>query len=190
MEKADVIATVCHALISDGTEAAAAILDQRYPFAPELVAKRRFRPVEYARVFIRDGFVDRYTGGRLLFPPVLRMLSHALPDRFPFHPNWKTQVTHPAYWEVGATIDHVIPVTRGGPDEPSNWMTTSMARNSAKMNWTLRELGWALHDAGDFAQWDGMLRWSLEYAATHPIPPDNGVRQWLQAGKIALAEVQ
>lgn len=190
MEKADIIATVCNALVSDGTEAAAAILDESYPFAPDLVYTRRFRPVEYTRVFINDGFVDRYTGERLLFPTVLRMLSHALPERFPFHPNWKTQVTHPAYWEVSATIDHVIPVTRGGPDEPSNWVTTSMARNSAKLNWTLSELGWELHPAGDFTQWDGMLRWCLEYANTHPIPPDNGIRKWLQAGKIALAEVR
>jgi hypothetical protein len=37
-----------------------------------------------------------------------------LPERFPFHPNWKTDVTHPAYWEVSATIDHLTPVTRGG----------------------------------------------------------------------------
>jgi hypothetical protein len=51
-------------------------------------------------------------------------------SKFPFHPNWKTEATHPAYWEVGATIDHMVPVTLGGADEPANWVTTSMARNS------------------------------------------------------------
>jgi HNH endonuclease len=55
----------------------------------------------------------------------------------------------PAFWEVGATIDHVVPVTRGGADDESNWVTTSMARNSAKMNWTLEELGWTLHPPGN-----------------------------------------
>lgn len=190
MQKAEVIAATCSALTSDGTEAAAAVLNEHYPFAPEVVSKRRFRPLDYTRVFIRDGFVDRYTGDRLLFPPVLRMLSHALPDQCPYHPNWKTQVTHPAYWEVGATIDHVIPVTRGGLDEPANWVTTSMARNSAKMNWMLAELGWELRDAGDFSQWDGMIRWCLGYARAHPEATDSGVRQWVQAGKIALAEIE
>ena len=117
------------------------------------------------------------------------MLLNALPEHCPYHPGWKTQVTHPAYWAVGATIDHLIPVTRGGLDEPSNWVTTSMARNSAKMNWTLLELGWELQAPGDFSQWDGMIRWCVEYASAHPGALDSGVRQWLQAGKIALAEV-
>ncbi len=121
---------------------------------------------ESTRVFVRDGFLDRYTGERLIFPPVLRVLSIVLPDKFPYHPNWKTVVTHPAFWKVGATIDHVVPVTRGGADDESNWVTTSMARNSAKMNWTLEELGWTLHPPGNFGEWDGLLHWFLEYTAT------------------------
>lgn len=101
----------------------------------------------------------------------------------------KTQVTHPAYWEIGATIDNVVPVTLGGADEPSNWATTSMARNSAKMNWTLAELGWELRPRGDFRLWDGLLRWCLTYEQDHPeAVPDNGLRQWLRAGSIALSE--
>jgi hypothetical protein len=188
--KAEVIFAVCQALIASGTEAAAAILGRDYPFNPEIVVKRRFRPIDYTRVFIRDGFIDRYTGDRLVFPPVLRMLSHALPECFPFHPNWKTQVTHPSYWEVGATIDHLIPVTRGGADESSNWVTTSMARNSAKMNWMLDELGWELRPPGDFQQWDGLLRWCLDYANANSKALDSGLRQWLRAGAAALREAE
>ncbi len=191
MEKAEIISTVCSALAAGRTDSAVSILERDYPFAPELVIKRRFRSLDYTRVFIRDGFVDRYTGERLVFPPVLRILSHALPERFPYHPNWKTQVTHPAYWELGATIDHRVPVTRGGVDEPSNWLTTSMARNSAKMNWTVEEVGWRVWPAGDFGQWDGLIRWCLQYANTHPeMLRNNGLRHWLQAGSVALAEVE
>src|ERR671918_71828 len=115
-QKADVIAAVCAALVQEDHRSAAAILEREYPFAPELVTKRRFRPLDYTRVFIRDGFIDRYTGQRLVFPPVLRMISSALPEKFPYHPNWRTPVTHPAYWEIGATIDHLVPVTQGGAD--------------------------------------------------------------------------
>jgi hypothetical protein len=190
MRKAEIIAAVCSGLSTSGVEVATAILDGNYPFAPESVSKRRFRPLEYTRVFVRDGFLDRYTGERLVFPPVLRMLSHALPERFPFHPNWKTDVTHPAYWEVSATIDHLTPVTRGGADEPSNWVTTSMARNSAKMNWMLSELGWELRPGGDFRQWDGQMRWCLQYASAHPEALDVGIRQWLRAGTTVLAELE
>jgi 5-methylcytosine-specific restriction endonuclease McrA len=190
MQKAEVIAAAYSGLSTAGSKAASAILDVDYPFAPEVVSKRRFRPLDYTRVFIRDGFMDRYIGERLVFPPVLRMLSYALPERFPFQPNWKTQVTHPAYWEVGATIDHLIPVTRGGVDEPSNWVTTSMARNSAKMNWMLSELGWELRPPGDFQEWDGLLGWCLQYASSHPDALDNGLRQWLRAGSTALTEIE
>ena len=91
-----------------------------------------------------------------------------MPNEFPFHPNWKTDLTHPSYWEVGATVDHVVPVTRGGADDESNWVTTSMARNSAKMNWTLNELGWTVHPPGDIKHWDGLIRWFLDYTSAHP----------------------
>jgi hypothetical protein len=188
VDKASVLAAVCQAVSVGTPDHAAAILERDYPFAPEMVTKRRFRPTEYLQVFIRDGFIDRYTGDRLIFPPVLRAVSFALQEHFPYHPNWKTQVTHPAYWEVSATIDHLIPVTCGGADEASNWVTTSMARNSAKMNWTLAELGWQLHPPGDVREWDGMLQWFVQYADMRPeIIADNGMRSWLQAGKLALS---
>ena len=191
MKKAQVIAAVCAALDADGVEAAAALVDREYPFAPETPTKRRTRVLDYTRVFLRDGFVDRYSGERLVFPPVLRLLSTFMPDRFPYHPNWKTHVTHAAYWEIGATIDHLRPVTRGGVDEPSNWITTSMARNSAKMHWTLEELGWVLRPPGNLREWDGLIHWCMKYALDHGhAVADNGVRQWLRAGSIALTELE
>lgn len=190
MERTSVIAAVCDALTGAMPDAAASILRRDYPFAPDLVTKRTCGPVEATRVFVRDGFVDRYTGERLVFPPVLRVLSVVLPTEFPYHPNWKMDVTHPAYWEVGATIDHLVPVTRGGKDDDSNWVTTSMARNSAKMNWTLEELGWTLLPPGDSRVWDGLLRWFLDYTATHPAALANAsVRQWHRAAKLGAAAV-
>ena len=138
-------------------------------------------------VIMRDGFVDRYSGERLVFPPVLRVISLVLPVDFPFHPNWKTDVTHPAFWEVGATVDHLVPVTRGGADDEANWVTTSMARNSAKMNWTLDELGWRLHAPGNIRRWDGMLGWFVGYAQAHPLVLEvPNVRQWHRAAQQVL----
>ena len=155
-EKSSVIVAVCRALAEGACEEAVSVAKRDYPFAPESITKRHYGPVESTRLFVRDGFIDRYTGERLVFPPVLRILSVVLPAQFPFHPNWKTDVTHPAYWEVGATVDHLVPVTRGGADDESNWVTTSMARNSAKMNWSLEDLGWTLHPPGSMREWDGL----------------------------------
>ena len=65
--------------------------------------------------------------------------------------------THMIYWELFPTVDHVVPIARGGGDDESNWVTTSMLHNSAKSNWKLEELGWQLLPAGDIEQWDGLL---------------------------------
>ena len=72
------------------------------------------------------------------------LLSDLYPSLFPFQKNWKMSETHPAYWELMPTLDHVVPVARGGTDSEENWITTSMLRNSAKTNWTVEEFGWYL----------------------------------------------
>lgn len=171
-------------------DTAASILKRDYPFAPESITKRQYGAKESTRTFVRDGFLDRYTGDRLIFPPVLRILSAALPNEFPFHTNWKTDVTHPSYWEVGATIDHLVPVSRGGADDETNWVTTSMARNSAKMNWTLADLGWTLQPPGNVKDWDGLMGWFVSYTDLHPETIVNSsVKQWKAAAKVALSAV-
>ena len=189
MDKTDVIAAVCHALSDESRDTAVGILKEHYPFAPEEITKRRYGPVESTRVFVRDGFIDRYSGKRLIFPPVFRAISIVFPAEFPYHPNWKTDATHPAYWEIGATVDHLEPVTRGGADDESNWVTTSMAHNFAKMNWRLEDLGWKLYSPGDMSAWDGLIRWFLEYSVRHPETLSNSsVRQWHRAANVVLSD--
>lgn len=186
--KSTTIAAVCKAVREGDLALAASLLKRDYPFAPDPVTRREYGPVESTRLFVRDGFIDRYTGERLVFPPVLRLLSAELPEEFPFHPNWKADVTHPAFWGLGATVDHLIPVSRGGADAESNWVTTSMARNNAKMNWTLEELGWTLQPPGAFAEWDGLMGWFFERAQHRPELLGRGsVRQWHRAALVALA---
>ncbi|MFF0818704.1 HNH endonuclease [Rhodococcus sp. NPDC003318] len=84
--------------------------------------------------------------------------------------------THFAYWELFPTIDHIVPVTRGGADDESNWVTTSMLRNSAKAHWTLDELG------GDFSQpvlrRDGTDSPNGSYAISNTTRGLLGIRTW------------
>lgn len=108
-------------------------------------------------VFVRDGFIDRYSGEKLIFPGMLRLLSIILPEDFPFHSHWKMSETHIAYWKLFPTIDHVFPVARGGKDEPENLVTTTMLRNSIKAQWTLGEIQWQLYPRGDIQKWDGLM---------------------------------
>jgi len=189
MNKIDAISEVCFSLSRNRRDTAIETLARNYPFAPRPIKKAHCTPCQSTRVFVRDGFIDRYSGDKLVFPAVFRVISLALPREFPFHPNWKTDVTHPAYWEMAATVDHHEALSVGGQHDQSNWYTTSMARNAAKMNWTLAQLGWRLHEPGNMQQWDGLLGWFLEYIDDHPdiLHQDDleikSLKQWHAAGK-------
>lgn len=167
-DRSAILASVCAALESGDRESAAKRIREDYPFEPVAAVERKYGEFEATRVFLRDGFIDRYAGTRLVFPGALRILSAELPSEFPFHRNWKMSDTHEAFWELSPTVDHIVPVSRGGRDEHSNWVTTSMRRNSAKSNWTLDELGWQLRPPGSLSEWDGLTSWSVRYVAANP----------------------
>ena len=165
-------------------EPACETLRGEYPFVPMIPEGRRYTESQSLRVFLRDGFVDRYTGKRLMFPGILRLLFRLFPTEFPFHPNWKMSETHPAYWELFPTIDHVIPVTRGGADHEENWVTTAMVQNAAKANWTLAELGWVLHPPGVLSEWDGLTALFVELIESdRSVLEDTYLRRWYRAAK-------
>jgi hypothetical protein len=163
-DKATVLGEVCTALSDGRADDAAAILHDRYPFVPFANAGRRYSVRQMLAVFTRDGFVDRYSGVRLVCPATLRLISRRLPEQFPFQRNWRADTCHFGYWELCPTIDHMSPVSRGGADDESNWITTSMVRNAAKSIFTLDELGWSLHPPGNIAEWDGLVGWFLDQA--------------------------
>jgi hypothetical protein len=167
MDPTGVITQVCdHLAVGDRDHAAASL--NTYPFVKHERSVRKYSTAEALEVFIRDGFVDRYSGTRLVFPGTLRVVAHLLKKEFPYHSNWKMSETHPAFWQLTPTVDHVDPVCHSGLDTMENWVTTSMLRNSAKANWTLQELGWTLHPPGQISDWDGRLSWFSRYVAANP----------------------
>ena len=187
-DRADIIALVCDALSDDDRRAASDIARVRYPFISLVKQARAYTPRQSMRVFLRDGFRDRYSGQRLIFPATLRLLSKLLLDEFPAHPNWKMAESHLVFWELFPTIDHLVPVARGGADVEENWVTTSMLRNSAKAHWTVEELGWKLVADDCNSEWDGLTRWCLQYAEMHPdVLLDRYVRRWCNAARLALS---
>ena len=96
-------------------------------------------------------------------------------------------MTHPAYWELTATVDHLEAASRGGADDESNWVTTSMARNSAKGNYSLEDLGWSLQPPGDISEWDGLMRWFVEYTEDRPETiVDASMKKWRDAAVSVL----
>lgn len=192
--KAGVLADVCAALRAGESGSARETLRSRYPFEPVETIVRRYSVGQSMKLFMRDGFVDYYTGNRLVNPGVLRLLHVVLGDDFPAHPNWKASETHFAFWELFPTVDHLVPVSRGGDDDELNWVTASMLRNQAKAHWTVDDLGWTLPPAGAVERWDGLSQWLVDYLAANPTvlekkaaePHRAYIGRWLRATKAAL----
>ena len=171
-------------LLSGNTRDAQALIVTYDPFAPTKIQGRNYSEKEKMQVFLRDGFVDRYSGKRLVNPGILKSITYFFPQDFPYHPHWKTTQCHRAYWELLPTVDHIVPIARGGEDIFENWATTSMLNNSIKSNWTLEELRWDICPAGDLTKWDGLTKKFISLAeATPSILADPYIRRWYNISK-------
>ena len=135
------------------------------------------RPMRLAEVHARDGYVDRYTGRRLISPIVLRLLGHEtdgpLRDVLPYHVNGGRggparhglrSICHQAGFELYATYEHVRPIRVGGADELDNLVTCSVDVNYEKSTETWKPA----FPPGDLAEWDGLTGWFLEYTEANP----------------------
>lgn len=179
MDKALLIKNICGLLLDDRRHECIDMAMEYFPFVDSSPQKRQYSRYQMCKVFLRDGFIDRYSGNKLLFPGLIKILTIEFPDIFKYHRNWKMSDTHMIYWDLFPTIDHLVPVARGGQDNHDNWITTSMIRNSAKSNWTIEEIGWKLHPKGQLDNWNGLVDHFLEL--TDKIPDyenDTYVSDW------------
>ena len=182
LKLAEILTEICGTLIAGDGARASLIATTEYGYEKHPFSGRKYTEYESTQVFVRDGFLDRYTGGKLVFPGTLRLLSRLMPNEFPAHPNWKMSESHIVYWELFPTVDHVKSVARGGADNEANWVTTSMIRNSTKSNWTLEGLGWQLLPMGDFREWDGLVGWFMKYIEKDPTHlQDAYIKRWHRA---------
>lgn len=182
VNKAEIIEEAVQSLLSQKIDTAAHIISSRYPFRPNQRVNRSYSILEKAMTFYRDGFIDRYTGDKLVHPEILRILSLSCPNEFPYQKHWKLNETHIAYWELMPTIDHITPIALGGKDNMDNWITTSMLHNQIKSSWTLEQLNWVIQKEGNIEQWDGLT--SLFFALIQnnsEYLKDSYVKSWYQA---------
>jgi len=204
MDPSKIVLAICEALRSGNIDVARAIAVNDYPMAykkphfPTLSkalgpdAFSIMSPAGHSllktEVFIRDGFVDRYTNRSLVFPGVLRLLSFELSAELPFDDHWNPALRHPMYWELYPTIDHVIPrpVDRHRNDA-SNLLSTIQQINTSKQTKSLSELGWCVHPPGNMKEWDGLLSWFLTYVQAHEyLRSIKPIRGWYQEALKAL----
>lgn len=166
-------------LLQQNLSEAKTIIHNEYPFRKITAQGRNYSDKEKMEQFIRDGFIDRYSGKKLVNSGILKVLSHYMPETFPYHSHWKMEECHNAYWEFVPTVDHIYPVALGGADSMENWATTSMLHNSIKSNWTLEQLEWKLYDAGDYSQYDGLTGLFMKLVrADEELLKDTYIKRW------------
>ena len=186
-DKSSIISSIVSLLLDDNEASAKAIINREYPHTQVEIDKRTYTMAQKMNQFLRDGFIDRYSGQKLLNPGILKIISHYFPDDFPYHPHWKMTETHIAYWELTPTIDHIHPIAKGGEDDESNWVTTSMKNNSIKSNYTLDELQWKLYPRGEIVEWDGLTSVFLKLVEKDKeLLEDHYIRSWYNVSKTCL----
>jgi 5-methylcytosine-specific restriction endonuclease McrA len=180
-EQLGVLTHALECLASGDREEAAAIATSLKVTLPERRKRRPFTPETTVAVWRRDQFSCRYCGQSVIPPPVLRATSLVWPDAIPYHPNWRTDVTHPLYLLRSATVDHVEPHAHGGShDDLGNLATACWPCNTRKGDLP----GWALVDA-PVSDWDGLVGfYPALWAAGEPVATPTDIayhRPWLRA---------
>lgn len=184
MDKVVVLGKAAQVILDGNVECAKEIIKTEYPLKNLDSVARHYTDKQKWEQFKRDGFIDRYSGQKLLNPGLLKTMSFYMPDTFPYHVHWKMEECHNAYWELVPTLDHIYPVALGGADSEENWATTSMLHNSIKSNWTLGQLQWDLYDAGDYKKWDGLTELFLKLVEMNPsLLDDTYIKKWYKLSK-------
>ncbi len=182
MDKIDVLTKVSRMVCDLNFADAEILLRRELPFEAPQNAGRSYSVTTKLSVFFKDGFIDRYSGEKLLNPGYLRALSKLFPEAFPFHTNWKMNQCHIAFWQYTPTIDHLVPVARGGADDVSNWVTTNMLHNAAKSNWLMEELDWKLYPSGKWQDWCGLSEEFVQIVEQNQqLRDDSYIHQWYSA---------
>lgn len=184
MDKIQTIKNAAFSILEGNVQDAEFLIKENYPFKRFASTERKYTDKQKMEQFVRDGFIDRYSGQKLINLGLLKVLSFYLPDIFPYHAHWKMEQCHNAYWEFVPTVDHIFPVALGGADAPENWATTSMLHNSIKNNWTLEQLQWKLYDAGNFQDWDGLTDLFIKLVeANNALLTDAYIKKWYKLSK-------
>ena len=150
----DALVETCAALSGDNVDRAAEIVRTKYPHRPPIEKRKSFTKNKQIEIFMRDGFIDRYSGERLLYPGVL------------------------------CVLDHIVSLAFGGTNDDDNLVCTSMKRNLAKSTSSLDEIGWKLHPPGKLEDWDGLTAWFLHCVDAHPqLLMNRDISGWYETAK-------
>lgn len=183
MQPADILKIAALFISRNEISTASEFVEREYPFEtyvkskpaerfckdtsqpPLMAEQRKYTQKQALQLYTIDGFIDRYSGSKLVCPSALYAISTIIPEAFPC--GEKRSDTHQAFWDLFPSLDHLVPVSGGGKDIEENWITTSMTKNLKKSNISLDELNWSLHPKGNIEQWDGLAAWYMDWSSFH-----------------------
>jgi len=122
----------------------------------ETRTSRRVSDRTRAEVFLRDGFLCTYCGGRTIPRCILVAISDVFPDEFPYYAHYRRGTVHPAYWALAPEADHVVAHASGGSDDASNLTTLHAMCNTRKSSLAANGLP-VIERVADLDGWDGLL---------------------------------
>ena len=129
------------------------------PFVFERIKQRMPSRKLANEIFERDGWHCRFCNIRIISKQAIKRLQDLFPDLV----RWtaSTQVEkHPTLRAMCSSLDHVIPHSRGGDNDPVNLIATCGSCQFGRNSSTIKEVG--LLDPRDREPirngWDGLLR--------------------------------
>ena len=81
-DKSTVISNITSLLLEGNKMAAKTVICQEYPHEQVEIEKRAYTMTQKMKQFISDGFIDRYSGQKLLNPGILKIMSHYFQKNF------------------------------------------------------------------------------------------------------------
>lgn len=166
--RANVLVHACLALEAGSVDAAKKIIETDFPFSRYIKDEKQLPEAEQMKIFMRDGFVDRFTGKRVFMPAVLVVLGKTMPDVFPYKDtHWDRDQTHQAHEMFTAAVKKIIPSASAKYER--NLVTVSYLTKLSRGNATIEDLGQRLLTLEEIEnlRWDGMTDWFVRYVDEH-----------------------
>jgi HNH endonuclease len=152
-------------------------MDEALPVAPK-AARIAITEQQALLTWSRDRWTCRYCSELVFFTPAFRALATRFGNHGYWHRNWKADES-PLLIKRGASVDHVVAVTRGAAHQADNFVTACWECNLRKSN----DVGWTPVTARADGPWDGML---AVFVGITQGTTDGAERTWRRAIK-ALA---
>lgn len=110
-------------------------------------------------IFERDGWHCRFCNIRIISRKAVSRLNELFPDQVRWQAKREIE-KHPALRAMCSSLDHIVPHSRGGNNDPTNLVATCNPCQFGRNRWTIKEVG-LLDPRGREPirdGWDGLLR--------------------------------